>query len=563
MNDTLHSHGVPFLGPLHESLARAKGLRALAAAALLGALAALAFAPFHLTPILIVSFTGLVWLIDGARGSKRWGRAVFARGWGYGFGFFLVSLHWTAAPFLVEPEKHAIFIWMPLILLPGGMALIWGAVIAMAAAFWSASPSRVFVFALFFGIGEWVRGTLFGGFPWNLAGTSWIPGGNLSQAASLGGVYWLTLLTLFACAAPAALVDTRQSRANISRFLPVLASVIVLASLWAWGGQRISEPVAFTDIDIVLMDVGVPQDEKFVDGQANPEVFRQYLAFLDGLPSEPDDIVIWPEGATGGRLLEARQLEPTAAYLGTRTLIAGSVTYCPPDAEGVSEAFDCSVSTEDEAWYNSLAVITSESAVTGAAATYNKHRLVPVGELPVARIIPFGRALSGLLPGAIQRMATNGFEPGAGPSLVYGAGIPPFVAMICYEGLFPNVGRDAQRVATDRADWMVLISNDGWFGAVVGPAQHYAQNRYRAIETGLPMARVAARGTSAIIDGKGRATLVASGVVGDLPGWEGRVGRGKLPTAENFALFQTRAGQILFPATLVLFAVFAFLVWRR
>ncbi|MEL6752707.1 MAG: nitrilase-related carbon-nitrogen hydrolase, partial [Pseudomonadota bacterium] len=148
-------------------------------------------------------------------------------------------------------------------------------------------------------------------------------------------------------------------------------------------------------------------------------------------------------------------------------------------------------------------------------------------------------------------------------TIVYSEGVPPFVAMICYEGLYPNVTRAAQDAAGHRADWIVLISNDGWFGSLIGPSQHYAQNRYRAIETGLPMARVAARGASAIIDGKGREVLETKGLVDDIEGWRGQLGRGKLPEPEAVTFYLSRGGQILFPFTLVLFSVFAFFIWRR
>lgn len=549
MEPATRSHGVTLLGPLHETLARATGLKALLLSALFGGFGALAFAPFHLTAALVVSFTGLIWMIDGARGQKRWGKAIFARGWGFGFGYFLVSLHWTASPFLVEPERHAVFLWMPLLLLPGGMALIWGAAMSMAGAFWSASPSRIFALTLFFAMAEWVRGTLFGGFPWNLAGTSWVAGGAISQAASIGGVYWLTAITVLACATPAALVDTREERSLALRFVPSLVAVIAMAGLWAWGGQRLAAPTAFTETDIVLMDVGVPQAEKYIDGGANPEVFRRYLEFLNEIPSRPTDIVVWPEGATGSVLLEARQLEPVTAYLGERRLIAGTARY--------------ELSEGDYIWYNSMSVLSEDSARTGAAGLYDKHRLVPIGELPVSRILPFGEAISGILPGALQQMATSGFTPGPAPNLVYSDGVPPFVALICYEGLYPGVTREAQTASGHRADWIVLVSNDGWFGSLIGPAQHYAQNRYRAIETGLPMARVAARGASAIIDGKGREVMRTRGLVEDIDGWSGQVGRGKLPEVKSVPLYQSRGGQFLFPLTLVLLAIVAFLVWRR
>ena len=86
-------------------------------------------------------------------------------------------------------------------------------------------------------------------------------------------------------------------------------------------------------------------------------------------------------------------------------------------------------------YYNSLTVIDENAIRSGPVALYDKHRLVPFGELPATRIIPFGEALSGILPGAIQRMASDGFRPGPGPAVIYADDIPPFVAMICYEGL--------------------------------------------------------------------------------------------------------------------------------
>lgn len=118
MKSEIRSHGFTALGPLHEAFARLTGLKAAIVAILLGAFSAVAFAPFHFSPVLIISFTGLVWMLDGARGLRHWGRATFLRGWAFGAGYFLVSMHWTAAPFLIDPARHIWFIWMPLILLP-------------------------------------------------------------------------------------------------------------------------------------------------------------------------------------------------------------------------------------------------------------------------------------------------------------------------------------------------------------------------------------------------------------------------------------------------------------
>lgn len=545
MSDQRISHGLGILTRLHEAIAQTGGLTGLLFAALLGAFAALGFAPFHISPALAVAFVGLVWMLDGARGKKRWGRAMFARGWAFGYGFFLVSMYWTALPFLVEPERHAIFIWMPLIALPGGMALIWGAACAMGGAFWSSSPSRVFIFALFLALAELLRGHLFGGFPWNLPGTTWIPGGALSQAAALGGVYWLTLITIIIMAAPAALVDTRAHKGVLFRAIPSVLAIALVAFGWAWGSQRLTGETQLTERSVVLMDAGVPQAEKF-DSYRN--ILVRYSQFLREVPSEAGDILIWPEGSLPSYLLQDTvALDQISEFLGPRTLIAGT-----PRSDGIS----------DEALYfNSLAVFRSDAAGADLVALYDKHRLVPFGELAATEIVPFGRNISGILPDAIQRMARSGFTPGAGATVLYPEGLPAFVPLICYEGLFPAIPRQAEP-RPESAEWIVVISNDAWFGGGLGPAQHYAQNRYRTIEAGLPMARVATRGVTAMVDPYGREIARGAQVAGDQPGWRSSVVRSPLPAKIERTLY-ARFGGVFYWITISICMFLAFLTWRR
>ena len=106
------AHGVEFLQPIYRVVTGCGPIRAMLLAVMLGVAAAFAFAPIHATPLLAVAFIGLVWLIDTARHYERWGRHVFAVSWAFGFGFFFVSMYWTALPFLVDPERHAKYLWM-------------------------------------------------------------------------------------------------------------------------------------------------------------------------------------------------------------------------------------------------------------------------------------------------------------------------------------------------------------------------------------------------------------------------------------------------------------------
>ena len=114
----------------------------------------------------------------------------------------------------------------------------------------------------------------------------------------------------------------------------------------------------------------------------------------------------------------------------------------------------------------------------------------------------------------------------------------------------------------ENAEWIVVISNDAWFCAGLGPAQHYAQNRYRSIETGLPMARVATRGISAVVDAFGREVARGAPVADDPAGWRSSVVRSALPAKTERPPY-ARFGSIFFWITMTVCIILAFATWRR
>jgi apolipoprotein N-acyltransferase len=122
--------------------------------------------------------------------------------------------------------------------------------------------------------------------------------------------------------------------------------------------------------------------------------------------------------------------------------------------------------------------------------------------VPFGEYIPFGDLAYkwfGLRAFAAQEGAS--YSAGTGPKLLdFGPVMGRALPLICYEGIFPQ----DVNAAPARADWLLQVTNDAWFGTVSGPFQHADQARMRAIEQGLPLVRVANTGITAVYDARGQ-----------------------------------------------------------
>jgi apolipoprotein N-acyltransferase len=198
--------------------------------------------------------------------------------------------------------------------------------------------------------------------------------------------------------------------------------------------------------------------------------------------------VVWPESAMPVILLEENAiLARIQQRLGTRTLVTGTLRrdmggFGPDGAPVIT-------------YYNSMVSIDEEGGALHLGGLHDKHHLVPFGEY-----VPFQDVLA--LVG-LQSLASvvGGITPGAQPGLFRVPKAPPADPRICYEIIFP----DFNRTAAMEAGWILNVSVDAWYGDGLGPDQHYALSRWRAIETGLPLVRAASGGWSAVVDPYGRA----------------------------------------------------------
>ncbi len=440
-------------------------------AVLAGAISALALPPIDAFPALLAYGWLLALLLDAPGWRAAWRRSVL-----FVFGQALAGLHWVAIAFTVDAERFGALAVPAVVLLCLGIALIQGTLVSLVALHrWRAPFAAAVVFAGLWLAGEWARGVI-GQFPWNLVGYAFTDWPALAQAAALGSVWLLGGIALLLGTLPVAWRCGLRERA-----LWIAAVVVPVTGLVVWGHLRLLEPVAETDTRLRLVQGAFALDHGF-----RPEPMRRWfdrqLALTRGGGEAAIDAVIWSEGASPYLL---------ASDAAARDAVAAALETVP--ARWLVTGGDRLVRDEDGAVigvHNSVFAVDREGAV---GAVYDKADLVPFGEF-----VPF-RAWLGPLGVEKLTAGSMGYLPGTGRVTLDLAGLPAFTPLICYEAIFAG-----RTVGAPRPDWLLNVTIDTWFGRSLGPYQHLAMARLRAVEEGLPLVRVANSGISAVIGPKGR-----------------------------------------------------------
>jgi apolipoprotein N-acyltransferase len=439
-----------------------------------GLVSAAAFAPLNIWPLMLIAFAILLILMDASPTVATAARL----GWSFSFGQLLFGLYWIAVAWRYQANMPVILGLLAVVILGAGMAIFAALACAVAKKFWHTGASRIFILACFWALGEWLRGFVLTGFPWNLVGSAWLPVLPIAQAAAVVGSYGLSIAMVAAGGALALITKPKIRSPKITGQALIGALTVFSAGLM----YIFLTPAAFwPKLQLHIVQANIGQEAKWSD-----ENFRKplqlHLAMTRTVIAERGPgIVIWPETAIPNLIDE----EVTTRYLISRAL--------GPDSLLITGADRVLRSPEGEALaaYNSLMVLDSNGQIKDM---YDKVHLVPFGEYLPWRTALDRIGLSRLAPGSID------FLPGPGLRTLNIDGVPPFGPIICYEAIFPGQVVDAK----NRPAWLLNISNDAWFGQSFGPFQHLAQARLRAIEEGLPMVRSTPTGVSAVIDGHGR-----------------------------------------------------------
>jgi len=433
-------------------------------AALGGGLAALGHAPFSLPWVALLGLLALFASVGkaGSLGAAAW------TAWLGGAVYFGVVMHWIVEPFQVDAARHGWMAPFALVFLAGGLALFWGLAGWIAGRLGGAL--RPLVFALALTAAEVVRSVIFTGLPWGLIGGIWI-NGSAASWLSWVGPHGLGLLTLLG---PAGFFLMRRHAPTFA----VVPFVAIPLALTATGMLQSPAPLAAANAPVIrLIQPNAPQHLKWDPDWAGVFYRRQLEMTAEaGAPA----LTVWPETAVAMRLTgDASALREISEAAGGRQVVLGLNRF-----EG-TRVLNAVIALDD-------------GEIT---ASYDKSHLVPFGEY-----VPFGDVMAGFGIYGLAARDGFGYTAGPGPALMDLGALGKALPLICYEAIFPGLGRNLSRDAA----FMLHLTNDAWFGSFAGPQQHLDLARMRARERGLPVVRVANTGVSAMIDARG-------GIVDSIP----------------------------------------------
>ncbi|MBR1648887.1 MAG: apolipoprotein N-acyltransferase [Alphaproteobacteria bacterium] len=431
-----------------------------------GLLLVFALPPCYQVWLTVIAFGCLIILLQNASDYKK----AFFVGYWFGFGFFSFGLSWIANA-LVLDLIH--FGWLiPIAVLASGAFFgVFVGIPAMLTHFFKNDTAKILAFSAFWGIFEWLRSFFLTGFPWNLLGSIWTFDHRFLQLAACFGTYGLSSLTVFMAILP----FNRQKK-----LFSLLISVLLLVCMAGFGFWRCYkiDNVGESDLRIRVVQPSIPQNLKWNYGDLENN-FADYVEMSQDKDFENFNAVIWGETAS------------TFALKWDKTHFMQIMPAIPDDGYLITGSIDYLEDEEDRFLPVNAGLVLNHAQ--GVISDYAKTHLVPFGEyLPLRRFLP-----AGLRP--ITNVIAD-FKSGEGNKTVKTESLPPFGILICYEIIFPHEIINSN----DRPQWLINLTNDGWYGRSFGPYQHLAAAQLRAAEEGITIVRAANSGVSALISRSGK-----------------------------------------------------------
>ena len=418
-----------------------------------------------------IAFLPLFWILTQAKSLRQ---AVFC-GWLMGFTAHLIGFHWlvyTISAFGEFPYAVSVVVFI----LYAALQALQMAIFALLVRALGFGPLQIFP-ALFWIPLEFLFPLLF---PWHVA-NSQVFFLRFIQSADLVGPYGASFIILWLNGAVyKAAFATKEERS--AKWLPIAYSGLSVVISLVYGHQRL-ESVTEEIAGARKFSVAAVQGNIDIDLKWNPVRAKANLAKHLKLTNELDaaPLVIWPESAIEEWIpdeLQQLPMEYMPTFKSERAFfIFGAKSFRGKPGLPGFKAFNTAFFTD---------------AQGRILSRYHKQVLLAFGEY-----LPFSRILAQLpmMPFA------DSFTPGPGPVVFHlprGVRIAP---LICYEDLMPDLSR--KFVSETRANLLVNLTNDAWYGKSAGPWQHLRLAQSRAIETRRSLLRVTNTGVTSLVNAKG------------------------------------------------------------
>ena len=442
----------------------------------LGAISSYSLPPYNYFIINFFTFSLFFIFLYKKKEKNLINKSFFKYGWFFGFGYFLSSLYWISIS-LTFDESFKFLIPIAIVLLPAFLAIFYGVITYLFGAFYSKNLiSLFFIFSILFGSIEFIRGFIFTGFPWNLIAYSFSENIYFIQILSVIGTYSFNLFCISLFSVPAVFILRQDRKQIIVCFFFILISVVFLIFGNLKNNQFNSLDNVKNSFVIRVLSPNISLD-RFYSKQNELRIINELITLSEPEKKIPT-IFLWPEG-----IIPDSYLSEMSIY---KDLFLNNFGEDDLIIMGLN-----SIETIDDKnlFFNSMAVFNNKMEII---KSYNKINLVPFGEFT-----PFENIL-GLIG---LKTVTNNYQ-----SFSSGKNRTPLnirnnqidlslLPLICYEIIYSGKLHDSRDF-----DYIINISEDGWFGNSIGPKQHFSHSIFRSIESGKYIIRSANNGISAIIN---------------------------------------------------------------
>ena len=444
----------------------------------LGALSSYSLPPYNYFIINFITFS-LFFIFIFKKKKTSNNKSFFKYGWYFGFGYFLFSLYWIVIS-LTFDQSFKFLIPVAIILLPAFLAVFYGMITYLFSIFYSKNVViSFFVFSILFGTIEFLRGSILTGFPWNLISFSFLNSTYFIQVLSIIGTYSFNLICISLFTVPALFI-LRNSRIEIIVcFFFIFISVVFLIFGYTKNNNFNSLESIKNSYTLKAISPNISLD-RFYTKQDELKIINELIELSSPTKIKPT-IFLWPEG-----IISESYLRDMSIYKNLFLNNFGEHDLIIMGLNSIEKKNDKNL------FFNSMAIFNNKLDLI---SKYNKVNLVPFGEF-----IPFKNIL-GLIG---LKTITNNYQPFSSgetriPLNVKNSKIDlNLLPLICYEIIYSGkLSKD------NNFDYIINISEDGWFGNSVGPKQHFSHSIFRSIESGKYIIRSTNNGISAIINPMG------------------------------------------------------------